>query len=62
MTDFQSSSRHCSPRTVLIVLLVACTVGLTVAAGPAFDLVDRAAAQLMEPAGYVEAVLGGGGR
>ncbi len=42
-----------------IVLLVACSVGLAVAAGPAFDLVDAAAAQLMDPADYVEAVLGG---
>jgi multicomponent Na+:H+ antiporter subunit D len=47
---------------VPIVLLAACSVALTVAAGPAFDLVDSAAVQLMEPAGYIEAVLGGGGR
>jgi multicomponent Na+:H+ antiporter subunit D len=45
-----------------IVLLVACSVGLTVAAGPVFGLMDAAAEQLMNPAGYVEAVLGGGGR
>jgi multicomponent Na+:H+ antiporter subunit D len=44
---------------VPIVLLVACSLMLSVAAGPAFDLVDRAAVQLMEPATYVEAVLGG---
>jgi multicomponent Na+:H+ antiporter subunit D len=44
---------------VPIVLLVTCSLALTVAAGPAFDLVDRAAVQLMEPATYVEAVLGG---
>ena len=43
-----------------IVLLVACSVALTVAAGPAFDVVEAAAVQLMEPAGYIEAVLGGG--
>ncbi len=42
-----------------IVLLVACSVALAVAAGPAFELVDAAAVQLMEPAGYIEAVLGG---
>lgn len=42
-----------------IVLLLACSVGLALAAGPAFDLVDAAAAQLMDPADYVEAVLGG---
>ena len=45
-----------------IVLLVACSVALTVAAGPAFEVADAAAAQLMEPAGYIEAVLTGGGR
>ena len=45
-----------------IVLLVACSVGLTLAAGPAFELMEAAAVQLMHPAGYVEAVLGGGGR
>ena len=43
---------------VPIVFLVACSVGLAVAAGPVFDLVDRAAVQLMEPAVYVDAVLG----
>jgi multicomponent Na+:H+ antiporter subunit D len=41
-----------------IVLLVTCSVGLAVAAGPAFDLVDRAAAQLMDPAAYIQAVMG----
>jgi len=45
-----------------IVFLVACSVALVVAAGPAFDLVEAAATQLLEPAGYIEAVLGGGGR
>jgi multicomponent Na+:H+ antiporter subunit D len=45
-----------------IVFLVACSVGLVVAAGPVFDVVETAALQLMQPAGYVEAVLGGGGR
>ncbi len=43
---------------VPIVLLVACSLGLAVAAGPVFELVDAAAVQLMEPAGYIEAVLG----
>jgi multicomponent Na+:H+ antiporter subunit D len=57
-----ASTRLAVAMVAPIVLLVACTVGLTVAAGPAFDLVDRAAVQLKEPAGYVEAVLGGGGR
>ncbi len=41
-----------------IVALVACSVALTVAAGPAFELVDRAAQQLLDPDGYVRAVLG----
>ncbi|MEX1344637.1 MAG: proton-conducting transporter membrane subunit [Candidatus Limnocylindrales bacterium] len=45
-----------------MVLLVACSIGLAIAAGPAFDLVETAAVQLMEPAGYIEAVLGGAGR
>ena len=35
------------------------TVAVGLGAGPVFDLVDAAALQLMEPAGYVEAVLGG---
>jgi multicomponent Na+:H+ antiporter subunit D len=42
-----------------IVLLAACSVALALAAGPAFELVDRAAVQLMTPADYVDAVLGG---
>ena len=42
-----------------IVFLVVCSLALAVAAGPVFDLVEAAAVQLMEPAGYVEAVLGG---
>ena len=49
------------PRAMMasIVLLVACSLALSVAAGPAFELVDAAALQLMEPAGYIDAVLGG---
>jgi multicomponent Na+:H+ antiporter subunit D len=42
-----------------ILLLVGCSLALALAAGPAFDLVDRAAAQLLDPTAYVEAVLGG---
>ncbi|MGD8487173.1 MAG: Na+/H+ antiporter subunit D [Chloroflexota bacterium] len=42
-----------------IVFLVACSLALALAAGPVFDLVDAAALQLMEPAAYVEAVMGG---
>jgi multicomponent Na+:H+ antiporter subunit D len=41
-----------------IVALVACSVALTIWAGPVFDLVDRAARQLLDPAGYIQAVLG----
>jgi multicomponent Na+:H+ antiporter subunit D len=57
----QSITRARLPLAMLlpIVLLVACSIALTVAAGPAFELVDAAALQLMEPAGYIEAVLGG---
>jgi multicomponent Na+:H+ antiporter subunit D len=43
-----------------IVLLVACSLALSVAAAPVFELADAAALQLMEPAGYIEAVLGAG--
>ena len=42
-----------------IVLLVTCSVALTVLAGPVFELVDAAAVQLMDPAVYIDAVLGG---
>jgi multicomponent Na+:H+ antiporter subunit D len=41
-----------------IAALVACSIALTIWAGPAFDLVDRAARQLLDPAGYIQAVLG----
>jgi len=54
-----ASTRLALMVVVPIVFLVACTVGLTVAAGPVFELAEQAAVQLMEPAGYVEAVLGG---
>lgn len=43
-----------------IAALGACSVALVVAGGPLFDLVHRAAAQLLDPASYVRAVLGGG--
>jgi multicomponent Na+:H+ antiporter subunit D len=60
VTPEQVSSKRLAVAMVApIVFLVACTIGLTVAAGPAFDLVDRAALQLMEPADYIEAVLPG---
>jgi multicomponent Na+:H+ antiporter subunit D len=45
---------------VPIAALVCLTLGLTVAAGPVFDLSVRAAEQLLNPGGYVEAVLRGG--
>jgi multicomponent Na+:H+ antiporter subunit D len=40
--------------------LVVLTLGLTVGAGPAFDLSKRAAEQLLNSGEYVRAVLGGG--
>ena len=54
-----ASTRLALMAVVPIVLLVGCSVLLSVAAGPAFDLVERAAVQLMDPTAYVEAVLGG---
>jgi multicomponent Na+:H+ antiporter subunit D len=47
------------PMLVPIGALVCLTLGLTVAAGPVFDLSVRAAEQLLDPAGYVDAVLRG---
>ncbi len=44
------------PMTVLAIL----TVCIGVFAGPVFSLAQDAAAQLMNPAGYIHAVLGGG--
>src|SRR5688500_18280731 len=43
-----------------IAVLACLTLGLTVAAGPVFDLSVQAAEQLLDPTGYVTAVLGGG--
>jgi multicomponent Na+:H+ antiporter subunit D len=57
-----ASTRLALAMVVPIVFLVACSVALTVAAGPVFEVVEAAAVQLMEPAGYIEAVLGGGSR
>jgi multicomponent Na+:H+ antiporter subunit D len=49
------------PAIVLsVAILAAFTVGLTVIAGPAFDVSQRAAAQLLQADEYVRAVLGGG--
>ena len=49
-----------SAAMLIPVAVLAClTLGLTVAAGPVFNLSVRAAEQLLEPSGYVEAVLGG---
>jgi formate hydrogenlyase subunit 3/multisubunit Na+/H+ antiporter MnhD subunit len=42
-----------------VLLLGVLTLGLTVAAGPVFDLCRRAAEQLLHADGYVHAVLGG---
>jgi multicomponent Na+:H+ antiporter subunit D len=44
-----------------VAALVGLTLGLTVGAGPAFDLSKRAAEQLLNSGDYVRAVLGGGG-
>ena len=44
-----------------VAVLVGLTLGLTVGAGPAFDLSKRAAEQLLNSNEYVRAVLGGGG-
>ena len=41
-----------------IVLLVGLTLGLTLAAGPVYGLAMRAAGQVLDPRGYVRAVLG----
>jgi multicomponent Na+:H+ antiporter subunit D len=43
-----------------IAFLVALTIGLTLAAGPAYRLATRAAQQLLDADGYVRAVLGEG--
>jgi multicomponent Na+:H+ antiporter subunit D len=40
--------------------LVSLTIALSVAAGPVFEISRRAAEQLLQPADYVRAVLGGG--
>jgi multicomponent Na+:H+ antiporter subunit D len=45
---------------VPMVALVACSLALAAGAGPLFELADRAAAQLLDPAAYVRAVLGDG--
>ncbi len=42
-----------------VALLAMITVAIGLGAGPAFDLALRAGDQLMRPAGYVEAVMGG---
>jgi multicomponent Na+:H+ antiporter subunit D len=45
-----------------IAVLACLTLGLTIAAGPVFDMSVRAAEQLLDPTGYVVAVLGDGGQ
>ncbi|MDX2185306.1 MAG: Na+/H+ antiporter subunit D [Opitutaceae bacterium] len=45
-----------------VVALAGVTVWLGIAGGPVFDFSLRAAEQLLEPAGYIHAVLGGEGR
>lgn len=60
----QPSTTTCaSPQPALliipIVLLVLVIVGIGFSAGPLFTLAARAAEQLSDPAGYIQAVLGG---
>jgi len=43
-----------------VAFLVTLTIGLTVAADPAYRVATRAAEQLLDPSGYVRAVLGEG--
>jgi multicomponent Na+:H+ antiporter subunit D len=43
------------------IVLVGLTVAVGIAAGPLFELSERAAADLLDPSLYVERVLGGGG-
>ncbi len=43
-----------------MAVLTAFVVGIGIFAGPLFDLAYNAAGQLMDPAGYINAVLGGG--
>ncbi len=52
------------PWTLLgpVVALATLTLALGLGAGPAFDLAHRAAAQLADPAQYIQAVLGPGAR
>jgi multicomponent Na+:H+ antiporter subunit D len=44
-----------------IAFLVAVTVALGLGAGPLFALAMRAGEELMDPTGYIQAVLGGAG-
>jgi multicomponent Na+:H+ antiporter subunit D len=44
-----------------VVFLVTLTIGLTLAADPAYRVATKAAQQLLDPGGYVRAVLGEGG-
>jgi len=48
--------RFLMPMTALAIL----TVCIGICAGPVFELAQDAAAQLMDPSGYIHAVLGGG--
>jgi multicomponent Na+:H+ antiporter subunit D len=43
-----------------MVALSAITIGIGIFAGPVFDYAQGAAGQLMDPSGYIHAVLGGG--
>ena len=53
--DFKEKLSFYSP----IVLLAVLTIAIGFGVNPVFDLADRAAAQLLNPAFYIDAVLGG---
>ena len=48
------------PLVIVILALSVVTVGITIWAGPLFDLTSRAANQLLQRDEYIQAVLGGG--
>lgn len=58
----QISNRELWLHLLPIMLLALCTVAIGLAAGPCLLVVERAAQQLLDPAAYIQAVLGGGSR
>ena len=55
------SAAHWRGLLAPMAVLAALTVSIAVFAGPLFDLAYNAAGQLLDPTGYINAVLGGGG-